>query len=369
VKRALIILVALGVTACPRSPRPVIFAQMDREREKPHVVAAKDGSPTLFGKAEVLRARAEQAFNAGDSATAELLAHHALAAYHHAVATARLTAATMDQSKQAARLAKATEQVAADEAARVDVDREADRLEAEVAIRREALAPAVSGKTDPAREAARWTATRANLAVAEALCVGAQLLAPKAKGVDDAQKILAEVVAKAKNEKDPAPIDSSTRARALCLKALTNARQVTVAGGGVNGDALAKELTDAGLTASRDERGVVATLSMVPPKDAPFDGPKLTAPGKTQLALVSKIAKEHPTWAIVVVVHAAPGKLDAARDAARAKLVQQELTAAGVDAGRIAVSTPGASLLAHDPKDPKSHPKNERIEIVFAGAP
>jgi len=367
-KRGLL-LEAVVVSACAHAPRPVVFAQLDRERVEPAVVAAKSGSPTLFGKAEALRAKAEQAFHAGDSATAELLAQHALATYHHAVATARLTAATIEQSKHATRLTKATEQLAADEASRVDVDREADRLDAEVAIRREALAPVVSGKTDPAREAARWTATRANLAVAEALCTGAQLLAPNAKGVADAQKILGEVAVKAKNDKNPAPIDSSTRARAFCLKALTNARSVTVAGGGPTGDALAKELTDAGFPASRDERGVVATLAMVPAKDAPFEGSKLTAPGKAHLETLAKIAKARPTWGIVVVVHAAPGKLDPARDAARAKLIQQELMAGGVDGGRIAVSTPGATLLAHDPKDPKSHPLNERIEIVFVGAP
>ena len=366
-KRAL--LFTLLLVSCAGAPRPVIFAQIEREREKPNVVAAKSGSPTLFGKAEALRARAEQAFRAGDTATAELLGHHALAAYEHAVATARLTSATIEQSKTAARFAKASEQLTADEASRVDVDREADRLEAEVAIRREALAPAASGKTDPAREAARWVATRANLAVAEALCSGAYLLSSKAKGVEDARKVLAEVVSKAKTEKEPAPIDSSTRARALCLKALTNARSVTVAGGGATGDALVKELADAGFSASRDERGVVAVLPVGSAKDSPFEGSKLTAPGKTQLETLGKLAKARPTWGIVIVVHAAPGKLDAARDTARADLVKQELTAAGVDGGRIAVSTPGAALLAHDPKDPKSHPKNERIEIVFVGSP
>jgi outer membrane protein OmpA-like peptidoglycan-associated protein len=244
------------------------------------------------------------------------------------------------------------------------VDREADRLEAEVAIRREALAPAVSGKTDPAREAARWTATRANLAIAEALCNGAQLLAPKAKGVDEAKKILADVQTKAKNEKETAPIDSSTRARALCLKALTNARSVAVAGGGATGDALIKELEDAGLAASRDERGVIATLPA-----GSFEGGsgKLTAAGKTQLDALGKIAKSRPTWAIVIVVHAAPGKVDATRDTARAKTVQDGLAAAGADGSRVAVSTPGSTLPSIDPKDTKSQAKNERVEVIFVG--
>lgn len=363
-----LVALALAVVACPRPPRPVVFATIDRERATPEVSAAREGSPALFAKAEALRKKAEDAFAAGDTATAELLGRHALAAYAHAAATARLTTATIRQSGEATRLAKASEQLTADEAARVDVDREIDRLEAELVIRREALAPVSSSKTDAAREAARWVAARANLAVAEATCGGAELLAPKAKGVADAMKILGEVVAKAKDETKTAPIDASTRARALCLKALTSARSVAVSGAGPVGDELLKELAAGGFTATRDERGVVAVLPMLPAKDAPFEGSKLTAAGKKQLEALGQIAKAHPAWALVVVVHAAPGKLDASRDAARAKLVSQELAAMGVDASRIATSTPGASLLSHDPKDPKSHPLNERVELVFVGS-
>lgn len=365
-KRLFLLSTLLFLSACPKAPRPAIFAQIDREREKPNVLAAREGSPTLHGKAEALKKRAEDAWSGGDTASAELLGHHALAAYAHAAATARLTAATIKQSKEAARLAKATEQLAADEAARLDVDREADRLESEVAIRREALAPAVSGKTDAAREAARWVATRANLTVADALCNGAYLLAPKAKGVDEARKILGDVQLKAKSEKDPAPIDASTRARALCLKALTNARSVTVAGGGATGDALLKELEAAGLPGSRDERGVIATIPL-----SSFEAGtgKVNAAGNAHLDALGKIAKAHSTWAVVIVVHAAPGKLDNARDVARGKTVQDGMTAAGADGSRIATSTPGATLLAHDPKDAKASPQNERVEVIFVGGP
>lgn len=364
-----IVALASAVAGCPRPPRPVVFALIDHERATPAVSAAREGSPALFAKAETLRKKAEEAFARGDTGSAELLGQQALAAYAHAAATARLTAATIRQSTEASRLAKAEEQLAADEAARVELDRDVDRLEAELAIRREALAPVSSSKTDAARETARWVAARANLAVADATCGGAELLAPKAKGVADAKKVLAQVNAKAKDEKSAAPIDASTRARALCLKALTNARAVAVSGAGPAGDDLLKELAQSGFTAARDERGVIAVLPMLPAKDAPFEGgAKLTAAGKTQLEALGKIAKAHPTWALVVVVHAAPGKVDAARDAARAKIVSQELASIGVDASRIATSTPGATLLDHDPKDPKSHPLNERVEVVFVGS-
>ena len=126
-KRALLLL-ALALTACPRAPRPVVFAQIDKERATPAVNAAREGSPALFAKAEAMRKKAEDAFAAGDTATAELLGQGALAAYQHAAATARLTAATVRHSAEAARLAKAQEQLAADEASRLEVDRDVDRL-------------------------------------------------------------------------------------------------------------------------------------------------------------------------------------------------------------------------------------------------
>lgn len=368
-KRALLLLgLALSVAACPRPPRPVVFGQLDHERATPGVLAAREASPTLIAKAEALHKKAEEAFARGDTATAELLGHSALAAYARASATARLGLANARHSGSATSFAKSDERWVADDAARVEVEREVERLEAELVIRKEALAPVASGKTDAAREAARWVAARANLAVAEATCGGADLLAPKAKGVAEAKKLLAEVADLAKTGKGNAPIDASTRVRALCLKALTHARAVAVNGAGPLGEELVQELAAAGFAATRDERGVVAVLPMSPPKSAPFDGQKLSAAGKKQLEALGKIAKSHPAWALVVVVHAAPGKLDAGRDAARAKAATTELAAQGIDAGRIGTSTPGATLLAHDPKDPKTFPLNERVELVFVGS-
>jgi hypothetical protein len=361
VKRALFVL-AFALLSCGRPPKPVVFAQVESERGQAE--PSREGSPVLWQKAEGLRLRAEEAFKKGDSATAELLGQHALAAYHHAVVVSRLGAVNVRASLAKTKVTKAVESALADEASLKEIDADIERLQAELAIRREALAPAASGKTDPARDAARWVATRANLAVADSLCTGAELLAPKAKGLDDAKKVLAEVQAKAESGKGEAPIDSSTRVRALCLKSLTHARAVVVNGGGPAGDALMTTLKEAGFTASRDERGVVVTLAQVPPKDAPFDGTKLTAAGKTQLESIGKIAKSSSTFAIVVVVHAASGAANQARDAARAQLAKQTLAAGGADLARIGVSTPGATLPAVEPKG-KDGGKNERVEIVF----
>jgi hypothetical protein len=354
---------ALLLVSCGRPPKPVVFAQVEAERTQAE--PAREGSPVLWEKAEGLRRRADEAFKKGDSATAELLSEHALAAYHHAVVVSRLGAVNVRASLAKTKVTKAVESAIADEASLKEIDADIERRQAELAIRRDALAPASSAKTDPARDAARWVATRANLAVADSLCTGAELLAPKAKGLDDAKRVLAEVQQKAGSGKGEAPIDSSTRARALCLKSLTHARAIMVNGGGPAGDALMTTLKEAGFSVSRDERGVVVTLSQVPQKDAPFDGAKLTAAGKTQLESIGKIAKSSSTFALVVVVHAAPGHVDAARDEARAKLAKQTLAAGGADLARIGTSTPGATLPAVAPQG-KDAAKNERIEIVFA---
>ena len=353
---------------CTTTQRPSVFGRIDAAKGEPLVALSEKESPALFAKAEALRAKAEDAYKKGDNATAELYGEHAIAAYEHAAATARLRAATARKGKEAERLARALERLDADEKSRIEIDREADKMEADISVRREALSPAVSGPTDPAREAARWVAVRVNLATADALCTGAELLASKAKGLADAKKVLAEVTTAATSGKGDAPIDASTRARALCLRALTSARDVAVAGGGPSGDALLAELSQmGGYEPMRDERGVVATLSQLPAAGAPFDsGSKLTKVGNDKLEALGRVAKAHPTFAVLVVVHSA-GATTAARDKERGQAAKQALAAAGADAAKIAVQTPGAQLPAYDPSDAKLKAKNERLEIVFVG--
>ncbi len=364
-----VLAIALVAIGCPRAPRPAIFAQVEQVRSSPEAQRAKDGSPALFAKAQGLERRAEEAWARGDSATAQLLGEHALAAYAHAVATARLGAAVEKQSKSAARRTKAHEQLEADAKTLADVSREVERLDGEVAVRREALAPVTSGKTDAAREAARWVAARANLGVAEALCAGAALLAPSAPAVTSARKVFDEVSLRAKDGKGDAPIDASTRARALCLKALVSARAISVAGGGPAGDALAEDLKKEGFAIVRDERGVAAVLPQIPASAAAFEPgtAKLTASGLSKVETLGRLAKASPAFAIVVIVHAGPGAANPSRDAARAKAVVDALAAVGADPSRIATSTPGAALPAYDPKDTKAAPGNERVEVVFVG--
>ena len=362
-------LAAAFLIGCPHGARPLVFGRIDAERGAPLVAQTEKESPALWTKAESMRAKAEQAYAAGDVASAELYGEHAIAAYEHAVATARLRAAKARKDKESERLARAKEHFEADDAQRAEIDREADKLDAEIVVRKEALSPAPSGPTEAAREAARWMAVRVNLATADALCTGAELLASQAKGLADAKKILSEVKDKAASGKGDAPIDSSMRARALCLRALTNARDVAVAGGGPSGDALLAELSGMGGYAPfRDERGVVATLSMSPAADAPFEGngAKLTKKGKDAIDALGRVSKSHPTFALIVVVHAS-GAPNAKRDEERGAAVKSELASAGAEPSKIAVQLAGTQLPGWDPNDAKQKAKNERVEIVFVG--
>lgn len=364
-----VLAVAALSIGCPKTSRPLVFGRIDTERSAPLVEQAQAESPALYAKAESFRAKAEDAWKKGDGASAEIYGEHAIAAYEHAVATARLRAAKERKGKESERLTRALERLDADEKSRVEVDREADKMEADIAVRRAALTPATSGPTDAAREAARWVAVRVNLATANALCAGAELLAANAKGLADAKKVLTELEAKATSGKGDAPIDPSTRARALCLRALTNARDVAVNGGGPSGDTLLGELSQmGGYDAVRDERGVVASLPQLPASGAPFEanGSKLTKVGKDKLDALGRVSKAHPTFAILVVVHSS-GAPNLARDKERAAAAKQTLVAAGADPAHVGVQTPGNQLPAYDPSDPKLKSKNERLEIVFVG--
>jgi len=373
-KRGLLLvvpLVLLATAGCPKNPRPLVFGKIDQERNAPLAARAKEESPALYAKAEGLRDKAEKAWEAGDTTAAVLYGEHAIAAYRHAIATGRLAAANARRAKESERLTKAKDRLLADEKSLAEVEREADKLDGDIAVRSEALAPAVSGPTTAAREAARWIATKVNLATAEALCEGANLLAPTAKGGAEARKVLSELAALVAKGDKTAPIDASTRARSLCLKALTSARDATVSGGGPSGDALFAEISGmGGYEPLRDERGVVATLSQVPAATAPFETgtSKLTKSGKDRIEALGRVAKTHPAFAVLVVVHGAPGTPNnPARDKERASQVKQTLAAAGAPLDKIGTQLAGSQLPAFDPSDVKAKARNERIEIIFVG--
>jgi outer membrane protein OmpA-like peptidoglycan-associated protein len=191
---------------------------------------------------------------------------------------------------------------------------------------------------------------------ARLLCIAAQMLSPAATAPADAFKALDALDAEL--DKSPArpPIDSAVRLRAGCLAALTEARRPNTEAAPEAGaaDALLDELAKASLEPARDDRGVAVAFRDL------FDGAALKGPAKERLAALGQVAKAHPTFPVLVVLHGARGRAGAT-DTERANAIAQALRAGG--ASRVEAKAVGDALPVAPPPQPKA--RNERAEIVF----
>jgi hypothetical protein len=372
----LVALVALA--ACAAVPRPQVLTELDGIRSGAAAAEAKSYAPDAFAHAEKLRTEADAAFEAHDTAGAQILAERAVAAYAHALALARIARAAAQEADAKKAFATAEGELGTLDADQARVGADADALELRLKVTRDALPITPSGKADPERERARFVAARALAAQARLLCGAARLLAggpalggpppaaPDAKlvpQVDEAESALAKVEVELAGSGPAAPIDGATRARAGCLAALTAVRragtQATRAPG--VGDALLAEISATGkLDPSRDDRGVAVTLRGV------FGGAALTPQGEARLAELGKIAAAHAAFPVEVVLHTDKPLSDKEEPAHRAKA---ELAA------RALLKTAGGSVRAlplvagnrapiADPSGP-DRARNARLEIVF----
>ena len=241
------------------------------------------------------RLEAARAWDAGDRAGAQILGEHALAAYAHASALARIARAERAGVESEAKLKAARGDTGGLEAEQARIGADADAAELQVRVVRDAQAIVPSGHVDANRERARLAAARSLGLQARLLCSAARLLAASpAEGtarapadpklgaqVDEATKAVNQLDDKLKHATGGAPIDEATRARAGCLSALTLVRRAATPTSKANGigDALLAELSAAGsLAPSRDDRGVVVTLRDV------FRGEALTPAGEERIA-------------------------------------------------------------------------------------
>jgi len=121
--------------------------------------------------------------------------------------------------------------------------------------------------------------------------------------------------------------------RSGCLKELTLARRPATQkepAAGVT-DALLAELSSASLLPFRDDRGVVVTLrALFNAKD------ELSHEASSTLDSLGKVAKAHPEFPVLAVVHAARGNANA-HDASQAAAVADALRKAG--AARVETDT------------------------------
>ena len=370
-----------AIAGCAGVPRPMVLGEIEQVRTGAAAVEAGRYAPDAFARAEKLRADAEAAFTGGDTAGAQLLAERALAAYAHAQALARAARAEATTTDAKAALVTAEAELGALDADQRRVAADAEALELQLRVARDAQPIQPSGKADPEREKARVAAARALAMEARLLCAAARLLAgapgsaQAASGardtkletpVDEAEAALIKVEGELSAASIPAaPIDAATRARAGCLAALTAIRRASSPTSRATGagDALLAELSAAGSFApARDDRGVTVVLRGV------FSGGAgaLTPQGEARLAELGKIAAAHPSFPVEIVVHT--DKPLTAREEpdqqTRAGAAARALLKGSGDTARVMPLVAGNRAPIADPAGPQRS-RNARIEIVF----
>lgn len=210
----------------------------------------------------------------------------------------------------------------------------------------------------PERELARRDAARALAAQARLLCSAARLLEPQRTSLDPVFQKLGEFET-ALPTAPMAPIDEARALRTQCLRELSSTRRARSqqSPASAAADRLLSELSDAALVPSRDDRGVIITVHK------PFErDDSLTADALKKLTELAAVAKTHPDFPLLVVVHSA-GKLPESRDLARVERATLALKNQGV--ANVAAANVGSALPGLDPRQPGAASRNERLEIVF----
>lgn len=315
-------------------------------------------APQAYAHAERLRTRADQAHDDGKPAVAQILGEHAIVAYEHAFVLARLARAERALASAELELDRAEKELAALDAQQTRAAAEAEALEMRVNVARDAIPLTPNTPASAEREAARLEAARALASQARLLCSATAMLAgPSA--IESEREALAKLDAELASAPKVAPIDEAIRARSACLGLLSGARRERTAKAPAAGvvDALLAELSRNGdLYPFRDDRGVVVVL-----RDAFDKGAAPTKAGAERLSALGRVAKAHPDFPVLVVVHSA-GRPGADHDR-RAKAAVDALAAAG--ASKLESRVVGSAQPVVDPKRAGASARNERIEIVF----
>jgi TPR repeat protein len=327
-----------------------------------HVRAASSAeaklAPQAFAEADAERARAITDYAAHEDISASLHAERAIAAYQRARMVARAARATLEIAHAESDLTQKTDELHALEAARKAAERDGEELEKRILIAREMRSPAPSGVGTAQREAARLEASRALAMQARLLCGAAKLVsAQPVVGLDAAVQQLDALEKRLDQNPKPVPIDEAARIRTTCLSLLTQARRGVQAS--TTADGLLTELSAAGSSPSRDERGIVVTL-----RDA-FHGSQVAPDAATKLEALGRVAAAHADLAMQVVVHDAvpQGGGDERAKAAAAVIVK-----GGAKADRMATVMAGTRAPVIDPLDARNRGRNARLELVFVTA-
>ena len=351
------LVIAVG---CGAAPRLRVFGEADAVRNGPAATQARPLAPQAAAYADRLLAEAEKTYRKGDRAGAQILGEHAIAAYQHTVALGRrVTAERRVEQAQAART-RAELGLAELEAEQRRVAAETDDLEVRARVMRDAVPLTPSRPATPEREQARREAARSLGSQARLLCVAARLLDPKAPKLDANLSALDTLDAKLRQAAGVAPIDEALRLRSACLHGLTLTRRAATRPSPAAGaaDALLADLAHLdGLYPYRDDRGVVATLRGLFTPDG-----TLSPRARQELGRLRDVARAHPDFPLLVVLHAARRSANAADERRAHQLAEALEQGAGV---RVETQTAGSSEPLVDPREPGAAERNERVEIIF----
>jgi outer membrane protein OmpA-like peptidoglycan-associated protein len=368
----------LGLTACAPTPRPLLLAKVAEVRTSPAAQEAETWAPQAHAHALELEQSSERAATAGDTAAAEILAEHALAAHEHAWVLTRLARAERRRLSAEAELSE--QQRALGELLAQDQQLSADAaaLELRARVVRSALPLAAHDAATPERLEARRRAAAALSTQGRLLCVAASMLG-EANAVKAPLGRLDELDRELDAGKAQKALEVATELRGECLRVISNARRQHSAvsapapvaaatkpsaaatssapSAAIPADLLLSELSTAGQLPSRDERGVSVVLRGVFAADG-----KLNDSGRGQLARLVEVAKAHPDFPVLLVGHTAVPDARAAMDRQLGAL-ESELQTLGVE--RVASHDAGARQPLLPAQLPRARERNQRIELVF----
>jgi hypothetical protein len=349
----------LGLVGCAPPPRPMSLVDTDQMRRTPAALDAATRAPQAHARAEQFRRQSELAWQQGQVAASSVLAERAKVAYEHAQVLARIARAVQLAESASQDLRKTQQELRALEAEQARLVADAEAIELKVKLIKDAEAPAVSTRADPAREAARMAATRAIVADARLLCVCARLVHASAEGLGDAEAELQRIESMIAAGTKAAPIDDARRSRARCLTVLTAARRLAgqPASSGSADIVLAEISARTDLSPVRDDRGVMVVVGGVDPS-------KIGGTARSQLDLLLAIAQAHPSFPLLVVSRSdgRASEATAAGARARSEAVVRYLIDGGMKPERVRAEVSAAgqpSVGSVKPQGPGA------VELVF----
>jgi len=358
------------------------MARVAEVRAAPASAEAETWAPQAHAHALELEERAQRAFEGGDAEAAALLAEHAIAAHEHAWVLTRLARAERRRLDAEAALAEQRRVLGDLQAQHQRLSAEAAGLELRAQAARAARPLPAHEVSSSERQESRRRAAAALSAQARLLCVSARLLGEGTR-VEPLLRRLDELDQQLSSTPAAPPIGAAAELRAECLAVISGVRQKNSAAAArpaplasapapnaagaaaapaavaapVPADMLLHELSAAGTSPSRDERGVSVALRDVLGSDG-----KLTGTARAAIGKFAQVGGAHPDFPVLLVGHGVPARSGADIER-QLQLVGEALAGAGLT--RVEKQSVGDRQPLLPASSAAARARNQRIELVF----